>query len=54
MGPCEVSDLEYARILDADQFSCWFVSENEPEIRGLLHHHTSWSAVEDKDCKGLL
>jgi hypothetical protein len=26
-------------------------SENEPDIRRLLHYHTSWTAMEDEKCK---
>jgi len=25
------------------------ISENEPDIRRLLHYHTSWSAMEDAE-----
>jgi len=25
----------------------------EPDIRRLIHYHTSWSAIEDKECIGV-
>lgn len=31
-----------------------FYSENEPDLRRLLHFHTSWSAMEDSECKFFL
>lgn len=40
--------------LESGRYSLSFIlssSENEPDIRRLLHYHTSWTAMEDEQCE---